>query len=60
VPKKLVSLAAAAEYANVHPRTLRRQIASGHLAAYRVGRNIKIDLNDLEASFQPVRGAAAS
>ena len=49
LPKKLVSLALAAEYAGVHPRTLRRQIAAGHLPAVRVGRNIKIDLNDLEA-----------
>lgn len=52
MPKRLVSLSAAAEYANVHPRTLRRQIASGRLTAYRVGaRLIKIDLNELEASF---------
>ena len=59
MPKRLVSLSAAAEYANVHPRTLRRQIASGRLTAYRVGsRLIKIDLNELEASFQPVGGGA--
>jgi excisionase family DNA binding protein len=60
LPKKLVSLADAAECAGVHPRTLRRQIAAGHLRAVRVGRNIKIDLNDLEAIFKPVGGAAAS
>jgi excisionase family DNA binding protein len=61
VPKRLESLSAAAEFANVHPRTLRRYIASGRLTAYRVGpRLIKIDLNELEASFQPVGGAAVS
>jgi excisionase family DNA binding protein len=59
LPKKLVSLAAAAEYADVHPRTLRRRIAEGKLPAVRVGRNIKIDLKDLEASFEPVGGGAA-
>jgi excisionase family DNA binding protein len=54
--KKLVSLAAAAESVDVHPRTLRRLIAKGDLPAVRVGRNIKIDLNDLEASLKPVGG----
>lgn len=57
-PKKLQSLAEAAKYANVHPRTLRRYIASGRLTAYRVGpRLIKVDLNELEAIFRPVGSA---
>ncbi|MGH3966601.1 MAG: helix-turn-helix domain-containing protein [Mycobacterium sp.] len=60
MPKRLVSLSAAAEYADVNPRTLRRHVASGRLTAYRVGpRLIKIDLDELEASFQPVGGGAA-
>jgi excisionase family DNA binding protein len=60
LPKKqLVSLAAAAEYLAVHSRTVRRQIAAGELPAYRVGRNIKVDLNDLEAFLKPVGGSAA-
>lgn len=59
MPKRLESLSVAAKYANIHPRTLRRYIASGRLTAYRVGpRLIKIDLNELEASFQPVGGGA--
>jgi len=60
MPKRLESLAFAAQYANVHPRTIRRYIASGRLNAYRVGpRLIKIDLNELEAIFEPVGGGAA-
>ncbi len=58
--KYLVSLAAAAEYADVDPRTIRRWIASGRITAYRVGpRLIKVDLNELIATFQPVGGGAA-
>jgi excisionase family DNA binding protein len=57
--KKLVPLAAGAESVNVHPRTLRRLIAKGELPAYRVGKNIKVDLNDLEAILKPVGGDAA-
>jgi excisionase family DNA binding protein len=58
--KYLVSLSAAAEYADVDPRTVRRWIASGRLTAYRVGpRLIKVDLNELEAGFHPVGGGAA-
>lgn len=60
MPKRLVPLSIAAEYANVNPRTLRRYIAAGRLNAVRVGpRLIKIDLNELEAIFQPVGGGAA-
>jgi excisionase family DNA binding protein len=57
--KKLVPLAAGAESVNVHARTLRRLIAKGELPAYRVGKNIKVDLNDLEAILKPVGGDAA-
>lgn len=59
MPKRLESLSVAAEYANVHPRTIRRYIAGGRLNAYRVGpRLIKVDLNELEAIFEPVGGGA--
>lgn len=60
MPKRLESLSAAAGYANVHPRTLRRYIASGRLIAYRVGpRLLKVDLDDIEALLVPVGGGAA-
>ncbi len=59
MPKRLESLAVAAQIANVHPRTIRRYIAAGRLNAVRVGpRLIKVDLNELEAIFQPVGGSA--
>ncbi|WP_045380137.1 helix-turn-helix domain-containing protein [Mycobacterium kyorinense] len=59
MPKRLESLSAAAEIANVHPRTLRRYIASGRLTAYRVGpRLLKVSLDDLEALLVPVGGGA--
>lgn len=56
---KLVSIATAAKQNDVHPRTIRRYIASGRLAAYRVGpRLLKVDLDDLDALRTPVGGAA--
>ncbi|WP_267616907.1 helix-turn-helix domain-containing protein [Gordonia bronchialis] len=58
--RRLESLTAAAEYADVSTRTLRRYIAAGRLTAYRVGpRLIKVDLNDLDEMLQPVGGGAA-
>lgn len=47
--KRLVNIAVAAGYADVHPATLRRWIAAGRLPAYRVGpRLLKIDLGELD------------
>ena len=47
--RRLATIGAAAEYVDVHPRTVRRWIAAGRLPAYRVGpRLLKIDLNELE------------
>ncbi|MDH3026837.1 helix-turn-helix domain-containing protein [Gordonia alkanivorans] len=57
--RRLESLAVAAEYADVSPRTLRRYIASGRLVGYRVGpRLLKVDLNDVDTLLRPVGGAA--
>jgi excisionase family DNA binding protein len=50
-----VGLAAAAAYADVSTRTLRRYIAHGRLTGYRVGpRLVKIDLNDLDELARPI------
>jgi excisionase family DNA binding protein len=50
-----MSMAEAAEYANVHPSTLRRRIADGQLPAYRVGpKLLKVDIEDVEALIRPV------
>ena len=57
--KRLASIAVAAEHADVHPRTIRRYIASGRLQGYRVGpRLLKVDLADVDALLTPVGGAA--
>lgn len=53
--RRLVSLAAAAAYADVSTRTLRRYISHGRLTGYRVGpRLIKIDLNELDELARPI------
>lgn len=54
--RHLVSLKAAAEYADVHPITLRRWISAGRLPAYRVGpRLLKVDLHEVDAMLSRVR-----
>lgn len=53
--RRLVSLAAAAEYADVSTRTLRRYIGAGRLTGYRVGpRLLKVDLNEVEQLARPI------
>jgi excisionase family DNA binding protein len=60
-PRRLVSLAAAAEYAGCHPRTIRRRIADGDLTGYRFGpRGVRIDLDELYASFTPIPTASGA
>lgn len=46
-PTHLVSLADAAEHFHVSVKTLRRRIADGTIAGYRVGRLIRVDLDEL-------------
>ena len=51
---RLVDPAAAAAYADVSTRTLRRYIAHGRLTGYRGGpRLVKIDLNELDELAEP-------
>lgn len=58
--RKLVSIAVAAETADVCDKTIRRWISEGRINGYRVGaRLIKVDLDELEATFRPVGGGAA-
>ncbi|WP_255800945.1 helix-turn-helix domain-containing protein [Mycobacteroides abscessus] len=48
-PRRLVSVAAAADHLDVCSRTVRRYVAAGRLTAYRIGpRLIKIDMAELE------------
>ncbi|MCI2266509.1 helix-turn-helix domain-containing protein [Sediminivirga luteola] len=46
--QQLVSLAEAAEQFGVSVKTLRRRIADGTVHGYRVGRLIRVDLNELQ------------
>lgn len=44
---KLVSLAEAADQFGISVKTLRRRISDGTVRGYRVGRLIRVDMNDL-------------
>ena len=52
MPRKLnrpASIATAAEYIGVSERTIYRWIASGHLAAYKIGpKLVRVDLDDVD------------
>lgn len=50
-PARLVPLADAAEYFHVSVKTLRRRIADGTISGYRVGRLIRVDLDELTQSL---------
>lgn len=57
--RRLVGLPAAAEAADVCTKTIRRWISEGRITGYRVGaRLIKVDLDELESTFQRVGGGA--
>ncbi len=56
--RRLAPLHDAADYAGVHPRTLRRRIADGALTGYRMGpRLIRVDLNELDELLRPIPAA---
>lgn len=59
-PRRYVSLADAAEYAACNEKTLRRHIAKVELTGYRLGRVIRIDLNELDAWLTPIPTVKAS
>jgi excisionase family DNA binding protein len=50
-PNRLIPLADAAEHFHVSVKTLRRRIADGTIAGYRVGRLIRVDLDELTQSL---------
>ena len=50
-PPSLVSIRDAAEYYRVSQQTVRRMIKAGKLKVYRVGRQIRIDQDDLVNSM---------
>lgn len=59
--RRIASINAAAEYAGVSTRTIRRYIASGRLTGYRIGpRLIKINLAEVDAMLSPIPTVQAS
>lgn len=54
--RQLVSVAYAADYLGVVPRTIRRRIADGTLTAYRIAnsRVIRLDLAEVEQLLRPI------
>jgi excisionase family DNA binding protein len=45
---------AAADFLDVHPRTVRRMIHAGELRAYRVRGSVKVDMREVYALATPV------
>ena len=64
VPLQLVTLAQASNIVGLSPRTLRRAIHAGRLHAHRLGRSVRINLEELkrwvEADGAPARSDAHS
>jgi excisionase family DNA binding protein len=52
--EKLLTLQQAAAVTQNCEKTLRRRIDSGHLVAYKVGRQIRIKESDLLSSLKPM------
>ena len=54
-PEPLISLEAAAERLDMHPRTVRRLISQGRLPGYRVGdRAIRLRMSDVDKLLEPI------
>jgi excisionase family DNA binding protein len=52
--RRYASLADAAAYLRCNEKTLRRHIAAGDLTGYRLGRVIRVDLNELDELLNPI------
>ena len=48
LPDRLVTVPEAAQAWGVHPATVRRHIAAGHIPAVRIWRGIRVRLSDVE------------
>lgn len=54
-PRRLATIADAAEYAACSHKTIRRRVADGTLPAYRFGkRALRIDLNELDRALRKI------
>ena len=52
--RRYVSTQKAAEYADCSYKTIRRLISNGQITGYRVGRVIRVDLNELDEALKPI------
>ena len=57
-PSRLISLECAAARLDISPKTLRRRIADGTIPAYRVGRLVKVNPDDLGRAMRCIPSAA--
>lgn len=57
--RRFTTTKAAAEYLNVHDRTIRKMVAEGRLTGYRNGRILRVDMNEVEQCLRPFGGNAA-
>jgi excisionase family DNA binding protein len=58
--RRLVSLNEAAAYFGCSPRTIRRMVASGLIAGYRITpRLLRVDLDELDRSAERIPSAAS-
>ncbi len=60
-PRRLVTIADAAEYLDCTPKTIRRRISDGTITGFRFGpRLIRVDLTELDAMIRVVPTAGTS
>ena len=60
-PRRLATVAQAAEYAACSPKTVRRYISAGTLTGYRMGKRlIRVDLNELDRLLRPIPSARSA
>ena len=50
--RRYASIPNTAEYADCATKTIRRLIASGELTRYRLGRDFRVDLNEVDALLE--------
>lgn len=58
--RRWATLAEAGEHVGLSQKTLRRQIAAGHITGYRIGRALRVDLNELDDLLRPIPTAGGA
>lgn len=56
-PRRWASMKETGAYLGVAERTVRYMIDDGRVVAYRLGKTVRIDLNEVDASLVPFGGA---